>query len=123
MDVRAGGDALHFLIVDPAFHDAGAPGPTRGFDFATRVIASGHRVTALSGMPTAPAPVAGLTVVTAPFARTSGWDFPVSERPRFARWALGHMWRIKDADIVIAAAEPWGLLLPAALYAWVRAIP
>lgn len=123
MDARGGGDALHFLIVDPAFHDAGAPGPTRSYDLATRFIAGGHRVTALSGMPGTPATVAGFTVRTAPFATSSGWDFPASERPRFARWALGEMRRIADADAVIVTAEPWSLLPPAALYAWVRAIP
>ncbi len=123
MDVRTGGDALHFLIVDPAFHDANAPGSTRGFDFATRVIASGHRVTALTGMPGKPATVAGFEVRTAPFAKTSGWDFPATERRRFAGWALREMRRVTDADVIIVAAEPWGFLLPAAFYAWTRAIP
>src|SRR5262245_45687679 len=111
MDARASGDALHFLIVDPAFHDAGAPGPTRGFDLATRIIASGHRVTALSAIPATRAAVAGLNVVTAPFAKLSGWDFPERERSRFAGWAVREMRRIGDADVVIAAAEPWGVLL------------
>jgi lipopolysaccharide/colanic/teichoic acid biosynthesis glycosyltransferase/glycosyltransferase involved in cell wall biosynthesis len=123
------GAGFHLLLIDPTVHDARSPGPTRGYDFAARCCAAGHRITILtagtgSGAATPEEGLQeGLTVRAQPTVRGAGWDLPVSGRARFMRWALREMWRVNDADAVIVVTEPWTLLGFAAFYAWIRAIP
>src|SRR5579871_1518759 len=100
-DAGVGGAGLHFLLVDAGFHDARAPGPTRGFDFASRAIAAGHRVTVIAAMGAASVALPGLHVRARGPTKLLGWDLPREERARFARWASREMWRVKEVDAAI----------------------
>lgn len=123
---------LHFLIVDPIFHDHSRAGCTRGYDIAVRLIAAGHRVTVLTttlgfendGTGRArDFTVGGALVRARPVPRTAGWSLAPGEERAFGRWAATEMWSVDDVDALIVVAQPWSLTLPSAFFAKVRAIP
>ena len=123
---------LHFLMVDPTFHDHSRAGGTRGFDIAVRLIAAGHRVTVLTTTlgfdndgtkRVRDFTVGGVLVRARPVPRAPGWSLPRSEEGAFGRWATSEMWSVKDVDALILTAQPWSMAIASAFYAKVRAIP
>jgi len=126
--------SLHFLLLDPAFHDGVIPGPTRTFDLASRLVASGHRVTVLtttwgwrpdtaSSGTTIAGTIAGITIRARRITPGSGWLPPAADLNRYARWAVLRMWSVADVDIIVATADVLSLFPAAAFFAWWRAVP
>jgi lipopolysaccharide/colanic/teichoic acid biosynthesis glycosyltransferase/glycosyltransferase involved in cell wall biosynthesis len=113
--------------LDPEFHDGGAPGSTRSFDLASRLVASGHKVTVLTttwerdGATTLQ--VAGIDVKARRSPIWDGISLPAVDMNRYARWAVLQMWGVREVDAVVAAAEPYGFIPFASLFAAWRGIP
>lgn len=118
---------LHILFLDPSFQDGAAPGSTRSFDLASRLVASGHRVTALAttwerGGATHTI-IAGVRIKARRAIQRTGLHLRPVDIHRYARWAIVQMWGVPDVDAVIVAAEPYGFIPFAWLFACWRGIP